>query len=530
MIEIDKMAGASVTPANVKPVGNGDVQVPDTRTWWQKLFGAARSRNATVAFADSRAKPVPPVPAPGIALATTRAVIVAALRDPNSPERIELSVSTIAPRITLQQATQTAARANDLLAKTYEVRSGTTKISLRAQQLVATFRTTATNDTLELTIDTKALRAVINGRLDSASSPPTDAKFRVAANGSVEIVPSQDGQGPDIDHIATEILAGHTTITAPLTSSHPARDTAWAKSLGIIERVSSFTSHHPCCPARVTNIHKAADYLNGAVIEPGEVFSLNDLVGARTQDRGFVSAPVFYGEFTEDFGGGVSQLATTTFNAAFWGGFEIVAHKPHSIYFDRYPMGREATVNYPSLDLKWRNDSKHGVLVTARYNNNDITVALYGDREGKRVRETTEGCSIGPIFDTRDDPRCINILATFEIEESELTCPVKNPANDPNNKCATLAANARATGAAGHKGYSVEYFRTITVEGQPPKVQRFSWRYRMLSNIVLIGDPDQEPEVTTTTSGATTTSANGGAGSTTTAAPPPKATTSTTSG
>ena len=106
------------------------------------------------------------------------------------------------------------------------------------------------------------------------------------------------------------------------------------------------------------NIHRGADLLNNTIVEPGATFSLNDTLGPRTAERGFVVAPVFYGEFTEDVGGGVSQLATTVFNAVFFGGYEDVYHKPHTIYISRYPMGREATVNYPSVDLKFRNNTK----------------------------------------------------------------------------------------------------------------------------------------------------------------------------
>ena len=97
--------------------------------------------------------------------------------------------------------------------------------------------------------------------------------------------------------------------------------------------------------------------MQDTVLEPGQTFSLNDEVGPRTVERGFVEAPVYYQGFTTDVGGGVSQLSTTVFNAAWWGGFEIVEHQPHSIWITRYPAGREATLNYGSIDNKFRNNS-----------------------------------------------------------------------------------------------------------------------------------------------------------------------------
>ena len=101
-------------------------------------------------------------------------------------------------------------------------------------------------------------------------------------------------------------------------------------------------------------------------MKPGETFSLNGTVGERTAENGFTKGFIISnGIFTEDFGGGVSQMATTTFNAAFFGGMTDVQHKPHSFYIDRYPVGREATVAWPTVDLRWRNDTPYGVLVHA---------------------------------------------------------------------------------------------------------------------------------------------------------------------
>ena len=180
----------------------------------------------------------------------------------------------------------------------------------------------------------------------------------------------------------------------------------------------------------MTNIHRAEDLMTNTVVEPGHVFSLNDTVGARTPERGFVKAPVYYEGFTEDYGGGVSQVATTTYNAAFWGGFEVVEHQPHTIYYSRYPLGRDATVNYPVLDLKWRNNSRHGVLVRATYNDSSITITFYGNREGKVVKEESTNCS-----STSPTVRCVDIIKTTPFTTSVVPCPPKDPKVDPTNEC-----------------------------------------------------------------------------------------------
>ena len=103
------------------------------------------------------------------------------------------------------------------------------------------------------------------------------------------------------------------------------------------------------------------------MLKPGETFSLNDTVGKRTRANGFTKGFIIDdGVYQEDLGGGVSQMATTMFNAMFFAGLEDIEHKTHSFYIDRYPVGREATVAWGSVDLRFKNDTPYGVLITAR--------------------------------------------------------------------------------------------------------------------------------------------------------------------
>ena len=100
------------------------------------------------------------------------------------------------------------------------------------------------------------------------------------------------------------------------------------------------------------------------MLAPGDTFSMNGIVGERTGENGFTEGFIIAdGVFKEDLGGGVSQLATTLFNAMFFAGLKDVEHRPHSFYIDRYPVGREATVVWGALDLRFQNDTPYGVLV-----------------------------------------------------------------------------------------------------------------------------------------------------------------------
>ena len=129
------------------------------------------------------------------------------------------------------------------------------------------------------------------------------------------------------------------------------------------------------------------------MVMPGETFSLNESAGERTTEDGYLEdGTIIGGEITDTVGGGVSQFATTFYNAVFWGGFEDVVHKPHSFYFSRYPLGIEATISWPLPDLQFRNDSDSAILIRTSYSNSSITVAFYSDNDGRIVAgEQSEG-------------------------------------------------------------------------------------------------------------------------------------------
>jgi len=191
------------------------------------------------------------------------------------------------------------------------------------------------------------------------------------------------------EQVFESVLSGTTTINLELIAD----DLTPLADLGISELIGEFTTEHPADEDRVINIQRMADIVRGAVIEPGDTFSLNSYVGERTTAKGFVPAGVIYdGVFDEDVGGGVSQFATTLFNASFFGGLDFVEYQPHSIYIDRYPFGREATVNWPTVDLRIRNPSDFPVLIWTEYTPTTITVKLFGTAtvSGAQTDQTTE--------------------------------------------------------------------------------------------------------------------------------------------
>ncbi len=251
-------------------------------------------------------------------------------------------------------------------------------------------------------LDAEVLHDRVEGKLRTVGTPAVDATFDVSS-GTPVVVPSKPGMSVSAADLATAVMSVLTSeaprkASAPLSVSEPRVTTAVASGLGVREVIGSFTTRHPCCRPRVDNIHRIADIVDGYVLRPGDQFDLNGFVGPRDKARGFKEAPqILEGQFVDRVGGGVSQFATTIFNAVFFSGLRDVTHTAHSYYISRYPPGREATVSFPLPDLIFENDSPNGVLVKTSYTGTSITVTFWGTRRYDAVRSVT-----GPRTRLRD--------------------------------------------------------------------------------------------------------------------------------
>ncbi len=133
---------------------------------------------------------------------------------------------------------------------------------------------------------------------------------------------------------------------------------------------------------RFTNISLATAAINNTMVWPGEVFSFNDTVGPRTPERGYMPAPVILmGGSDIDYGGGVCQLASTLYNAVEQSGLEITERHQHSKPVPYINEGRDATVDYGSLDLKFLNNSRGPIILKAGISRGQVWVQVLGRRE-----------------------------------------------------------------------------------------------------------------------------------------------------
>jgi vancomycin resistance protein YoaR len=220
-------------------------------------------------------------------------------------------------------------------------------------------------------VDEDALATLVDAGI-SENGAPVDASVAMV-NGKPKVVRAKPGVTYEPAAVATTFLdlvtkpSGEREAAVESTVEEPAFSTQDAKDLKIREQVSTFETYYPPASYRDINIGRAAELIDGTVLKPGETFSLNDIVGERTVENGFTTGTIISnGLFQQDLGGGVSQMATTTFNAAFFAGLKDIEHKPHSVYIDRYPVGREATVAWGAVDLRFENDTPYGILIDAK--------------------------------------------------------------------------------------------------------------------------------------------------------------------
>ncbi len=420
-----------------------------------RRFGGA-PRDAAVVVEDDSLRVV--AGRPGTAV--DRRALRRALRA--LPRSIELSVTSADPVVSTLEAERAAARIERLLDGPRRVAVGDAVATLTPTRLRALVRTTRENARLAVSLDPKLLAASLRVRLGRLEVPARDARFAVDGK-RARVVPSKPGRSLDLERISRSLTSNlaSTTHRGRFDVSQPAFATEEAESLGIRELVSEFTTYYACCPPRVTNIQRGAQIMDGTIVRPNERFSLNDALGRRTPERGFVEAPqIFRGRLEDAVGGGVSQIATTTYNAAFFAGVQIVDHQPHEFYISRYPMGREATVSWGGPELVWRNDWPAAILVKASADSDSITVQLYSTKLGRRVVTKT------------GEPRDYTAPTTITVRNSSLA-----------------PGTTQVVQSAGPSGFLISYTRKVFRGPRLKRNERYVWRYKPENAIVEIGPP-----------------------------------------
>ncbi|MEN8233947.1 MAG: VanW family protein, partial [Actinomycetota bacterium] len=362
---------------------------------------------------------VPEYPRPGALIDRSQATgIVAASLDTLDRLPIALPLTDLDPIVTNADVDVAVERANDLIGDAVLLsREGMPgRLTFTPTGLAMALRTeTTVNSPAVITVelDEDVLRSLAERKIDRYATPPVDASFEFDKDTQeVTIIPSEPGIVVDLDAVPGVVIdaalgAGNAEMPTKV-GGEPALTTEMAEAMGPFDEVSTFTTYHPCCQNRVINIQKLADEIDGAIVMPGDIFSVNDHAGKRTTAEGYVRAGAIIGGRVEccdhpaNVGGGTSQLATTFYNAIFFGCYEDIEHKPHSLYFSRYPFVREATLGFPYPDVKFRNDSAAPVFIDTSHTGGSITVTFYGNNGGRTCTADRSGNTVTRLMEHPD--------------------------------------------------------------------------------------------------------------------------------
>jgi vancomycin resistance protein YoaR len=238
---------------------------------------------------------------------------------------------------------------------------------------------------LTTTIDNPTVIAALNPQLVATQKPGKNAEILIQGTAPV-VLPSVDGRGIDWAASLLPLLdvlhnsGPQRTLAASYVTLPPTLSTAQATALGITTQIATFTTGGFATDSGI-NIRRVAEQVNGAILRPGETFSLNGYTGPRDATTGYVDAGIIdHGRPSRGIGGGISQFATTLYNATYFAGLTDVEHKEHSYYISRYPMAREATVFEGAIDVKFRDDSPTGILIQTVWTPTSVTVTLWGTK------------------------------------------------------------------------------------------------------------------------------------------------------
>ena len=341
---------------------------------------------------------------------------------PLGQQTVELVSGTTEPAVTDAEA---QALIDDvltpLLASDITVTAAGTEVATKAQadavltpaDIASTVSIVNEAGTLSAHLDPTLLHdAVVEDMGSAVETAPADATFTIegSAAGTPVFVPGNSGVGIDSEALATAVLEardGQRRVTLPVTVTEPDHNEAEAQ-WGITQVVGEYATPFYYDPVRTQNLTAGTAAINGTVVMPGETFSLTEALGPVDAEHGFAAAGVYTnGVHSNAMGGGLSQVATTVFNAGFEAGMDDVEHHPHSVWFTRYPAGREATLWTGVLDVKWTNSTPYAVLVNAWVSDGEVHVRLWSTHYYDVSISSSEHTAYRPVrTETSNAPGC----------------------------------------------------------------------------------------------------------------------------
>jgi len=358
---------------------------------------------------------------------TTLQLAASAVRAPGE-QTFELPAATTEQPIADEEVTSTAEEAERALAAPLLLLAEDASLELAPADLAALIEIEEVGEEpgaieLQLVVSPERVEEVIGelgaARFDIAPTsasysasrtPPVtfdaqrNATFRPIA-ASVQVEAGRQGRAFDAELAATQLTelvrAGNREAQLRLAEVEAEFPTDRAEELRPSHLIGTFTTYYTAGQVRNENIQLLADVIDGALVLPGDQFSINGISGERSCEKGYQPAgTIVRGELVDTCGGGTSQFGTTTFNAAFFAGVQLDQWKAHSWYISRYPIGREATLSYPQLDVKFTNNTPGAIVVKTAHTSTSVTVSLYGQPRASAVSASHSEPSRSRPFET----------------------------------------------------------------------------------------------------------------------------------
>jgi vancomycin resistance protein YoaR len=412
---------------------------------------------------------VPVYPAPGTGLDVTATVDLIGASILGDRQPVTAITDYRVPVLTNADVDRAVARAKSLvtqpitLAKIIPETSVTFPSNVLTSSIASRIAGTEDDPRIDLFFQIGPLVQYLNPIRAGVERDAVDAQVVIRPDDVPLIIPGENGVVVDDGSLPDAVWRAATSVTrtAPLPvrdGNPPSFTTEDAQALGIKNLLYTSTTYYPCCGNetnlnRINNIHRIADQVNGAIVLAGDEFDLNAYVGRRTEEGGYKRAGAIIGPIVyccddaANIGGGTSQFTTTLYNAVYWSGLEDVKHHPHTLWFSRYPMVREATLGYPEPNLLLRNDTDAAIYIKTEYTNDSVTVKFFGDNGG--------------------------IVVTSETSpQTNFTDPGEYLLPDD-----TLHPGDKELVDEGKPGFTASVTRTITYPDGHTKVQTWWWTY-----------------------------------------------------
>ncbi len=298
---------------------------------------------------------------------------------------ITVPTTAVEPDVTRADADAALATANTVVSGPVVVAVGGQNPELPPEALAKAASFTTKDGALALTFDGEELIKAVVARTTNLLEAADDAHFSFA-NGAPKIVGGNPGTTIDPATISKAVADAaaspdNRTAKVEVVKTDPEDSVKVLQSLGIKEKVSEFSTPLTNDSLRTQNLVNGARKVTGALIKPGETWSLTKQLSPITAAGGYHAAGIINGgRHVQGIGGGLSQMATTTYNVAYRAGLQIVEHHPHSYYFARYPQGLDSTLAVGSKDMRFKNDTPYGVLMQSWVAGGRLHVALWSTK------------------------------------------------------------------------------------------------------------------------------------------------------